>query len=128
MDQPLVFTSDENQEYYFQEGCFILEILNTEADPDISIARARVAPGTSTRFHRLKGTSERYLIQQGSGRVTIADQAPVVVQSGSVVLIPPGARQRIENIGSEALVFLAICTPRFSPECYLDDSNSHQGI
>jgi hypothetical protein len=32
----------------------------------------------------------------------------------------PGCRQRISCLGKEDLVFLAICTPRFQPEVYLD--------
>jgi len=120
LDQPLILQAEESAEYYFHEGCFILELLNTEADQDVSIARARVAPGTATRFHRLIGISERYLVQQGRGLVTIGEQPAEAVQSGSVVLIPPDVRQRIENVGSEPLIFLAICTPRFRPECYQD--------
>jgi len=27
-------------------------------------------------------------------------------------------RQRISNIGTNDLIFLAICNPRFTPECY----------
>jgi oxalate decarboxylase/phosphoglucose isomerase-like protein (cupin superfamily) len=36
------------------------------------------------------------------------------VTAGDIVLIPPMCRQRITNIGLDDLVFLAICTPRFS--------------
>jgi oxalate decarboxylase/phosphoglucose isomerase-like protein (cupin superfamily) len=35
-----------------------------------------------------------------------------------VVLIPPACRQRIANTGAGDLVFLAICTPRFSYDAY----------
>jgi oxalate decarboxylase/phosphoglucose isomerase-like protein (cupin superfamily) len=43
------------------------------------------------------------------------------VTVGDVVLIPPMCRQRITNIGTEDLVFLAICTPPFSTEVYIGD-------
>ncbi len=43
---------------------------------------------------------------------------PQDVSAGDVVLIPPMCRQRITNIGSEDLIFLAICTPRFSNDVY----------
>ena len=46
-------------EYYFAEGCFINELSNTAQDPAVSIARARVAPGVTTRWHRLRDTIER---------------------------------------------------------------------
>ena len=110
----------ESKEFFFEEGCFILEMLNEASDPDVSIARARVEPGKTTRFHRLKGVTERYVIQQGCGMVYLGDDVAQKVQVGSVVVIPSGVKQRIYNSGSGDLVFLAICSPRFTLECYED--------
>ena len=95
-------------------------MLNTASDPDVSIARARVESGKTTRFHRLQGVTERYVIQQGSGLVYIGDEDAQSVQVGSVVVIPAGVRQKIYNSDSEDLIFLAICSPRFTPDCYED--------
>ncbi len=111
---------DPGAEFYTDEGCFIIELSNSDADPAASIARARVVPGTTTRWHRLNGTAERYLIVSGKGRVEIGDLPPQDVGPGNVVLIPPACRQRIACLGDEDLVFLAICTPRFLPEAYED--------
>ncbi|HOT01466.1 MAG TPA: cupin domain-containing protein [Acidobacteriota bacterium] len=105
-------------ESFIPEGCFILELSNSPDDPDVSIARARVAPGATTRWHRLTGTVERYVILTGAGRVEVGDLPPQDVTPGDVVLIPPACRQRIANTGSEDLIFLAVCTPRFQPTCY----------
>ena len=110
----------ESAEYFFEEGCFILELLNTPSDPDVSIARARVEPGKTTRFHSLKGVTERYVIQQGVGVAYIGDGVGIDVCAGSVIVIPAGVKQKIHNTGSDMLVFLAICTPRFTPDCYQD--------
>lgn len=107
-------------EYFTREGCHILEWSNSPDDPDVSIARARVEPGVTTRWHRLKGTAERYCILSGRGRVEVGNLPPQEVAEGDVVLIPPGCRQRIINIGNEDLVFLAICTPRFTFDVYED--------
>ena len=63
-------------EYFFAEGCFITEWWNAPADPDVSVARARVEPGVTTRWHRLRGVVERYLILEGQGRVEVGDQPP----------------------------------------------------
>jgi oxalate decarboxylase/phosphoglucose isomerase-like protein (cupin superfamily) len=73
------------------EGCHTLELSNSDADPALSIARARVEVG------------------EGPAR----DMAP-----GDVVLIPPGCAQRIANAGDSDLVFLALCTPRYTPAAY----------
>lgn len=111
---------DPAAEFFTEEGCFILELSNSDADPDVSIARARVRSGVTTRWHRLAGIAERYVILSGAGRVEVGDLPAEEVGPGDVVLIPPGCRQRIACVGDEDLVFLAICTPRFRPEAYED--------
>jgi mannose-6-phosphate isomerase-like protein (cupin superfamily) len=115
---------DPSAEFYTPEQCYIIELSNTPDDPEVSIARARVAPGVTTRWHRVVGTTERYVILEGRGRVEVGNIAPQEVGTGDVVLIPPSCRQRITNIGSGDLVFLAICTPRFRQEAYEDIEGS----
>lgn len=109
---------DLGREYYISEGCHIVELSNTPDDPEVSIARARVEPGVTTLWHRLAKTGERYYIVDGRGRVEIGELPAQEVNPGDVVIIPPMCRQRITNIGSTDLVFLAICTPRFTPDNY----------
>lgn len=109
---------DPSQEYFFKEGCHILEVSNSNDDEDVSIARARVESGKTTAWHQLKGTSERYFILQGKGTVEIGDKHKSEVNVGDTVIIPPLTRQRIHNTGADDLVFLAICSPRFQPENY----------
>ena len=116
-----VFTTDPADEYFFEEGCHILEMLGDPADPDCSIARARVEPGVMTDWHRLQGTTERYVILEGAGEVFVGNEPGQAVGPGDVVLIPPMASQRIRNTGQTDLVFLAICTPRFERANYISD-------
>jgi len=108
------------EEFYTLEKCYVTELSNTPEDPDVSIARARVAPGVTTRRHRLKGITERYFIISGIGLVEVGNQQPREVTTGDIVLIPPMCRQRITNTGVDDLVFLAICSPRFSQDVYED--------
>jgi mannose-6-phosphate isomerase-like protein (cupin superfamily) len=119
-DKPHILNPDEDDEFFIDEGCHILELSNSAHDPTLSIARARVAAGVTTRLHRLTGTGERYVILSGRGEVEIDGQAPVEVGPRDVVLIPPGCPQRIRNRGRDDLVFLAICSPRFTPAVYED--------
>ena len=107
-------------EVYTPEGCFIIEVSNSPDDPHASIARARVAPGVTTRWHRLHDTVERYVILEGRGRVELGKLLSQEVNPGDVVLIPPQCRQRITNIGQQDLIFLAVCTPPFRREVYED--------
>ena len=109
---------DPEKEFYFHEGCHIIEVSNSVDDPDASIACARVEPGVTTRWHRLVYTAERYVILEGKGRVEIGDHPATDVSTGDVVLIPAMTRQRISNTGNSDLVFLAICTPRFTEDVY----------
>jgi len=120
--QPQIVRPDEADEYYFKEGCHILEVMNSADDPALSIARARVATGATTRLHVLSNTAERYYILSGSGMVTVGD-IQQAVSDGDVVIIPAGVAQKIKNTGSDDLVFLAMCTPRFKPENYRDIDN-----
>ena len=107
-----------NREFFTPELCAITELSNSAKDPELSIARARVAAGVTTRWHRLKDTTERYIILEGRGRMEVGDLQAQEVGPGDVVLIPPLCRQRITNLGDSDLVFLALCTPRFRPEVY----------
>jgi mannose-6-phosphate isomerase-like protein (cupin superfamily) len=111
---------DLTTEFDTPERCFIIELSNLPDDPAASIARARLAPGVTTRWHRLAGIAERYVVIQGRGRVEVGALAPHDVAVGDVVLIPASCRQRIANVGEEDLIFLAICTPRFSQDAYED--------
>ncbi len=114
-------------EYWFSEGCFVDEWSNTPDDPACSICRARVPAGGLTRWHWLNATTERYVVLSGRGPMGLGAggaPSPIVatttreVGPGDVVVIPAGTPQRIAALGGEDLVFLAICTPRFTPECY----------
>ncbi len=118
--EPVIHRQDEREEYYFAEGCYIIELCNDGSDPELSIARARVRAGRTTRWHSLDGTTERYVIVEGTGCVEVGDLSPAKVSAGDVVLIPPGVRQRITNTAAVDLVFLALCTPPFRESAYRD--------
>jgi mannose-6-phosphate isomerase-like protein (cupin superfamily) len=106
-------------EYFFDEGCFITELSNTTDDLGLSIARARVEPGQTTKWHYLRGVTERYVILEGTGEVEVGDLEAQLVTTGDIVIIPPGERQRIKNTGESSLIFLALCTPRFEESVYV---------
>ena len=110
----------ESEEYVTDELCHILETWNRQDDSAVSIARARVEPGITTRLHRLHGIAERYYILEGGGHVQIGTLPSSLVAPGDMVYIPPGCPQRISAAGDTDLVFLAVCTPRFVAEAYED--------
>lgn len=110
--------SAQRDEYPTDEGCWILEQSNDADDPAASIARARVPAGQTTKWHRVIGIVERYVILSGEGRVGLGTLAPIAVGPGDVVRIPAGEAQRIANTGDDDLVFWCICTPRFEWQYY----------
>jgi mannose-6-phosphate isomerase-like protein (cupin superfamily) len=120
MTKPRIIHQSAASEYYFAERCHITEWWNSPCDEQASIACARVEPGVTTRLHRLRKVTERYVILEGMGRVDVGELPPTAVGPGDVVIIPPGTPQRITNTGSSDLIFLAICTPRFTRDSYQD--------
>jgi mannose-6-phosphate isomerase-like protein (cupin superfamily) len=111
--------ADPSRESLTRENCVILELANDPGDPDVSIARARVLPGETTEWHRVKDIDERYVIVRGKGKVEVGDLPPAVVCEGDVVRIPANTPQRITNVGEVDLVFLCVCSPRFVPSAFV---------
>lgn len=118
--QPAVIPYDPDSECFTEERCHITELSNSAEDEQLSVALARVEPGVTTRWHRLRGTSERYVVLAGRGLVEIGEMLPRPIASKDVALIPPDCKQRITNTGDVDLVFLALCTPRFQASVYED--------
>ena len=67
------------------ERGFITEIANDPSDPAVSIARARVEPGVTTAWHKLRGTAERYIIVSGQGLAEVEDLDAMPVTTGDVI-------------------------------------------
>lgn len=112
-----LYASSDAQEYFFDEGCHILEICNDPAHNDLSIVRARVEVGVETKLHALSNTIEHYVLISGTGIATIGD-TEYPVKDNDVIVIGKDVHQKIRNTGNEDLIFLAICAPRFVKECY----------
>ncbi|MGM0586194.1 MAG: cupin domain-containing protein [Pseudomonadota bacterium] len=113
---PAVRSAAASEPVLTRERCAIRELHNDPSDPAVSVAEARVEAGVITERHTLS-VAERYVITSGEGRMELnGDWSPV--RAGDAVLIPAGTPQRIENTGGDPLIFLCVCTPRFTPEAY----------
>ena len=104
------------EEILTDERCYIRELLNEAAVPQVSLAETRVAPGITTELHRLS-VAEWYIIREGEGLMDL-DGEQFAVRPGDIVAISPHSPQRITNTGSGNLEFLCLCLPAFRPECY----------
>lgn len=104
-------------EFWTEERCFITELHNCDASPEVSLAVARVEPGVTTQLHALDGGVERYIVRRGEGLLEV-DGARQPMKAGDQFVIPAGASQRITNTGPSDLEFYCLCTPRFFPVSY----------
>jgi len=75
-----------------------------------SVALARLPRGEKNLPHRLKTSSELFIIIEGSGIVHVDDEA-AQVSAGDLIYVPPGALQWMENTGDSDLVFYCIVDP-----------------
>jgi mannose-6-phosphate isomerase-like protein (cupin superfamily) len=117
-DGTIISRPDEADEFMTDENVYILESWRSPADPSLSIARARLAPGATSVPHILVGTAERYVIIDGVGALEVAGLGGRRVGPGDVVFFPPGRPQTITNVGETDLVLYAICTPPFEAGNY----------
>jgi len=92
----------------------ILDRTNSSA-ANQSLAEATLPPGGATQAHRHPRTEELYYILRGAGRMMVGTERREV-GPGDGILIPPGMRHTIQNIGREPLVFLCCCAPPYSHE------------
>jgi len=112
-----ILPADPVGEFYTTERCYISELFNEPSWPDASLARARVEPGVTTQLHALAGVAEVYVIEAGEGIVEVEGRE-AAVGPGDRIDIPAGAPQRITNTGEGDLIFLCLCSPRFTPDVY----------
>lgn len=100
------------------DGSNLYELLSPINDAGVasrySLAHAKIQPGKTTLWHRMK-TTEVYYILSGAGEMYIDDET-AIAEKGSVVYIPPNSRQRIKNIGQTDLEFLCVVDPAWKPE------------
>ena len=81
------------------------EILSDAATHKVK--RLTVDPGQRLSYQRHSQRSEHWFVVGGTGVVTL-DGSEVTVAAGSAVDVPVGTAHRIENRGSEPLVFVEV--------------------
>ncbi len=80
-----------------------------------SVAVARMPKGARNLPHRLKTSSELFIVTEGHGIMHVGDEASEV-SAGAIVYVPPGALQWTENSGGSDLVFYCIVDPAWRAE------------
>ena len=104
-------------EFIAGDGTQLRELLHPDKQDVVihySLAHAIVPPGQTSKLHALK-TSEIYYILGGTGIMYIDDECQPV-EPRDTIYIPPNAKQRIHNNGTEPLVFLCVVDPAWRKE------------
>lgn len=112
-----IYFNSEFEEFSIPEACLIREIFK---DPkgSVSLAEARLLPGEKTLNHKLS-VDEFYYIRSGKGTMFLESLSSGTVGAGDIVHIKKGSSQYICNSGTEDLIFLCICLPVFTNDCYI---------
>lgn len=110
-------TLADRPEFLAGDHTLLRELLNPAKQPialGYSLAHGTLAPSVRSKQHRLT-SSEVYYIIAGRGRLTV-DDSVIEVEAGSVVYVPPGGKQSLENSGSTAIEFLCLVDPAWRLE------------
>jgi mannose-6-phosphate isomerase len=75
--------------------------------PDFKVKRIEVLPGKRLSYQKHSQRAEHWVIVRGTAKVTLDDRE-IYVSSGEAIDIPLGAAHRVENPGSEMLVFIEV--------------------
>ncbi len=81
----------------------------------LSLAEVTITPngGASEHYHRQM--EEVYYLLHGQARLTVNDETRIV-GPGDTIVIPPGARHKIVNVGATDVVMIVACAPAWHEE------------
>ena len=74
---------------------------------NFKVKRIEVLPGKRLSYQKHAQRAEHWMVVKGVARVTLDDRE-IMLQVGSTIDIPVGAAHRIENPGTEQLIFIEI--------------------
>lgn len=105
---------DEMAPFTTKDGSEIRELLahRNSVIRNQSLAEARLPAGGSTQEHYHPQTEEIYYITHGTGKMRI-DGETRAVRPGDAIAIPPGAKHKLWNTGSDTMRLLCCCAPAY---------------
>ena len=109
--------ASDRSEFLAGDHTRLREVLHPAKHPlklGYSLAHGTLGPGQRSKWHVLD-SSEVYYFLAGEGRFMIDDEA-TSVEAGTTVYVPPGARQSLENTGTQNIEFLCLVDPAWKVE------------
>jgi mannose-6-phosphate isomerase-like protein (cupin superfamily) len=105
------------EEFLAGDHTVLRELLHPAKDAlklGYSLAHGKLAAGRRSKWHLLT-SSEVYYFLAGQGTFTIGEES-TVVEAGSVIYVPPGSKQSLENTGAAEVEFLCLVDPAWCQE------------
>jgi mannose-6-phosphate isomerase-like protein (cupin superfamily) len=81
----------------------------------LSLAEVTITPNGGAREHYHRQMEEVYYLLQGQARLTVGEKTRIV-GPGDTIVIPPGARHKIVNVGAADVVMIVACAPAWHEE------------
>lgn len=105
----------DREPYQTKDTSLIREIAHptNSAATQQSLAEATLPPGATTTAHFHPKAEEIYYVLSGQGLLRLeAEEA--ALRPGDAIVIAPGQRHQVRNIGAVDLVFLCCCAPAYA--------------
>jgi len=81
-----------------------------------SLAKITIPKGKASLKHYHPIVEESYFILSGKARIVLDNQESII-SAGDGVAVTPKTIHQIFNVGEENLIFIAVCSPPWTPEC-----------
>jgi mannose-6-phosphate isomerase len=78
-----------------------------EEAPTFKVKRIEVLPGKRLSYQKHSQRAEHWFVVQGTAKVTLDDKE-ITIHTGEAIDVPLGAAHRVENPGSENLIFIEV--------------------
>ena len=78
-----------------------------EEAPTFKVKRIEVLPGKRLSYQKHSQRAEHWFVVQGTAKVTLDDNE-ITVRTGESIDIPIGGAHRVENPGTEDLIFIEV--------------------
>lgn len=106
---------EDRESFITADGSSIRELAGVPSGNAVnqSLAEATVPPGGETVEHYHRTSEEIYYFTAGLGRMRLGDEE-ADVRAGDMVVIAPGTKHKLRNVGPDPLVLLCCCAPPYS--------------
>ncbi len=104
-------------EFVAQDQAIVREIVSPQNSSvkNQSLAEVTIPSGSSILEHYHIKTEELYYVISGEGQMCVEGELRTIGTGGAVVILP-GQRHKVSNIGRIDLVMLVACAPAYQDE------------